>query len=350
MAQKKITELRGGEILETPIISSDYQVILSAGTVLKKEYIDKLKSLGVVYVQVKDKKPMTQEIAILKEDIEKKAKEKVKEVLEHHTYRHNAELMKLIQEADSIITNIVNEEEVMEQVYDIKERSADVYEHSLSICTLAVVTAYKLKIPKGVIHDIGVGCLLHDLGLRYLTIPYENQDLETLSPADQVEFKKHPVYGYSALKEENWISEVSKNVILYHHERMDGSGYPLKATMIPTEVRIVNVCDAFDEMICGIGCKKAKVNEAVEYLKTFRGVKFDSKVVDEFLKFTAVYPAGTTVVTNEGETAIVIKQNKEFPDRPILRILKDKSGNNVTTEVIKDLLKVKNIFIEKVLD
>ena len=41
------------------------------------------------------------------------------------------------------------------------------------------------------------------------------------------EYKKHPIYGYSALKNETWISELSKDIILYHHENMDGTGYPL---------------------------------------------------------------------------------------------------------------------------
>lgn len=85
-------------------------------------------------------------------------------------------------------------------------------------------------------------------------------------------------------------------------------------------------------------------------MKTFKNSKFDGKIVDAFLGFTAVYPAGSHVVTNEGEFAIVIGQNKDFQDRPILRILKDKDGKDVREEKIKDLVKIHNIFIEKVID
>ena len=85
-------------------------------------------------------------------------------------------------------------------------------------------------------------------------------------------------------------------------------------------------------------------------MKNFKGKLFDEKIVDAFLKFTAVYPAGTKVLTNEGETAVVLAQNKNFQDRPIIRIIKDRNGNVVTKEVIKDLVKVHNIFIEKTLD
>lgn len=349
MKEKFITELCENEVLGRPIISSEYQVILPEGAVLKKEYIEKLSELGVIKVFVKDD-PVTEEVAILKADVEQKVKEKVKSVLEHHTYQNSSELEELIQEADDVISNIAEEEEVMEQVYDIKERSADIYEHSLSLCTLAVVTACKMKLSKESVHDIGVACLLHDLGLRYLTIQYENQDLSLLSPADLVEYKKHPIYAYSALKNESWISELSKNIILYHHERQDGSGYPLKASKITIEMGIVHVCDTFDEMICGLGCEKVKVYEAINYLRQHKGIKFDSKIVDEFLQFAAVYPAGTMVYTNEGETAIVIRQNKEFPDRPVIRILKDRLGNNVTTDISKDLAELTLTHIEKVID
>ena len=124
-------------------------------------------------------------------------------------------------------------------------------------------------------HDIGVGCLLHDLGLRYLTIEYADQDISSLSKIELAEYMKHPIYGYTALKDEKWISDISKDIILYHHEKLDGSGYPLKAKEIPYEAQIVSICDTFDEMICGIGCKRYKVYEAVEYLKTFKEEKFN---------------------------------------------------------------------------
>ena len=88
----------------------------------------------------------------------------------------------------------------------------------------------------------------------------------------------------------------------------------------------------------------------VEYLKTFKKVYFDEKVVDVLLEFTAVYPSGSKVLTNEGETAIVIRQNKHFPERPVLQMIADKDGNTLETIVVKDLLEYNNIFIEKVMN
>lgn len=350
MVLRGLKELNGGETLGKDIITEDFQILLAKGTVLKKEYIEKLREIGYTQVYIRDTEFSPEEIGILKDNIEIGIKKQVKEILEHHTYQHNEELMVLSKTADNIIVNILKEEKVIEKVYDIRERSADLYEHSLSICTLAILTALKLGVSKEKIHDIGVGCLLHDIGLRYLSFQFTNQNLLEMEEPDIAEYKKHPVYGYTVLKREKWMQEISKNIILYHHERLDSSGYPLKASEIPFECQIVNVCDAFDEMICGIGCERTKVYEAVEYLKNFKNVKFNGTIVDAFLQFTAVYPAGSRVLTNEGEEGIVLYQNKEFPDRPVIKIIKNKKGKRLQQPVIKDLVQVNHIFIEKQID
>lgn len=349
MLLKKINELEGGEILARNIMTWDYQIILPEGIAIRKDYIEKLKELGISEVYIKNE-TKSEEIVILKSEAEESIRETVKDILERHTYQNNEELSELSDTADNIISNILEEDQVVEKIYDIKERSADIYEHSISICSLAILTALKLNVEIDRIHEIGVGCLLHDIGLRYTTIDYNNKDMEALSKQELAAYKKHPIYGYTSLKDEPWISELSKSIILYHHERMDGSGFPLRTKELSFECRIVNVCDAFDEMICGIACKRRKVYEAIEYLNNFKGKLFDERIVEAFLGFTAVYPSGTHVLTNEGEMAIVLSQNKDFKDRPVIRILKDKDGNAVKGEVIKDLVKIHNIFIEKTLD
>lgn len=347
----KLDEIEQDCVLAKPVMTFDYQELLAEGTILRPEYIEKLKDMGITEVYIEDDKiPDAEEVAILKKDIEKNVKTKIKDVLEKHTYSHNEELASLNNAAEDVIMNILEEDKVIEKVFDIKERSSDLYEHSLSLCSLSVLTAVKLGLSQEEVHNIGVGSLLHDIGLRYLAIKYTDRNLDSMSEVERTEYKKHPVYGYTALKQESWISEKAKNIILYHHERMDGSGYPLRATDISTECKIVNVCDTFDEMICGIGCERVKVHEAINFLKTFKNVKFDGTIVDAFLDFTAVYPAGSVVKTNEGEVGIVIRQNKEFSDRPVLKIIRDKVGNQVLGDMVKDLADLENVFVEDVLD
>lgn len=345
----KIADLSGEEILAREIMTSDYQILLSGGTRLRKEYIQRLQDLGITEVYIKDD-IYTQEVVILKMELEKNFKDKVKALIEKHTYSHSNELVELSKTADTIIDNLLEEEEVIEKIYDLKERSSDIYEHSINVCFLAIITSLKMKVSQKKIHDIGVACLLHDLGLRYITVDYTDKDVNELSEAELAEYKKHPVYGYSALKYESWISELSKNIILHHHEHIDGSGYPLKAVGISKEVKIVNVCEEFDEMISGIGHKRLKVYEAIEHLKKNKNIKYDASIVNVFLKITAVYPAGSYVLTSRGEIGIVLRQNKNHPDKPYIKIVYDEKGERIQQDIVKDLSTDKNIFIEKVVE
>ena len=338
----KVDNLKGGEVLAKPILTKEYKILLSEEFVLRPEYVDKIRDLGITEVFVKDEELVkTQEVVLLKSDIEEGFKRQVRNIIEKHTYNNNQELVELSGTADGIISKILEEDDVIEQIYDIKERSSDIYEHSINLCSLATLTALKLNLAKERVHDIAVGSLLHDLGLRYMTISYQNQNLDSLSKVELSEYMKHPVYGYSAVKNENWISDTGKSIILFHHERIDGSGYPLKAKEIPYEAAIVGVCDAFDEMICGIGCQRTKVYEAIEYMKIYKGKRFSKEIVDALLQFTAVYPAGSTVLLTNGQTGKVVRQNKDFSDRPVIEL---------KNHDIIDLVKINNVFIEKVLE
>lgn len=347
MKLTKVDELEEGNVLEQDIMTRDYQVLLGSGTVLKKEYITKLKELEIEEVFIHDElKIPIKEIVILRNDMEQSFHDKLRDVIEKHTYQHNDKLQELCQTADAIITEILTEDNVLEKVYDIKERSPDLYEHSISLCTLVTLVALKYSFTSDKVHDMGVACLLHDLGLRYLTIDYQNKNMTEMSDMEFAEYKKHPVYAYTSLKNESWLSNESKNMILMHHEHMDGSGYPLHATSIPLAIQIITICDMFDEMISGIGYSQTRVREAVEFVRTAANQLFPQQLVENFLNFIAIYPVGTKVMISTGEQAIVVKQNHAFPDRPVVRIIQDKNGKTVTREITRDLVQEQSVFIE----
>ena len=343
----EIKNVKDGDVLARAIVTDEYNELLPKGTVLKSDYISKLRELDIREVYIEGEGITEQDAAILKEEVKEKCREQVQTIISKHTYKtDNSDMVVLSKTTEDIISNILEDENVVEQVYEIKERSADIYEHSISVCSLSMLVALRLKLDRESVRDIGVGCLLHELGLRYTTVEYENLDINSLNEKDLIEYKKHPVYGYSAIRNENWLSQRSKEIILGHHERIDGSGYPLHSKDQSREVCIVEVCDFFDEVICGIGYERLKVHEVIEYLKIYKGLTFSEEVVNELFSFVAVYPAGSIVITSNGEKAVVIGQNKGFPERPILRLLSDREGREVTEEVTVDLLEHNSMFIK----
>ena len=393
-----VEDLKDGDILANDVLLEDYTVVVGKGTVIKAPYIEKLKELDIftVYIEDKVEEPLVEdkpsvkevkqepkqpkpepekkvttskqnvekkdtgsskykpkismkEVTFLRDDVGLKIKNKIKDIIELHIYQKTEGLEKIAEAAQNIITDILEEDAVVEKVYDVRERSADIYEHSLQVCTIATIIGLKLGLSNEQVYDISVSSLIHDLGLRYLVVRYEDQDINLLPSKDQEEYKKHPIYGYTAIKNETWLSENAKNIVLNHHERKDKSGYPLGTDMITRMTQIVGVCDEFDELICGVGKARVRVHEAINMIRNYSGIWFDDDIVKAFLQIIAVYPVGSKVMTNKGEEGIVMQQNAHFPERPVLRIVKDKYGQAIQGEVIVDLVKDTTTVIQKVM-
>ncbi len=354
--KKRIEDIQDGDILASAVMTPDYKVLLAEGTVLKKDYINKMKLLGITHVSVREseisstakEKTYTTKA---RETFKEKTKEQVKSVLETHIYKNNTSLQRLCKTADEIISNVLDEEQIVEEIMTIQERSADLYEHAINCCIMSTITALHLNCEPETIRSISIGCLLHDIGLRYMDPVYVNKSFKEMTDKEKSEYKKHPVNGYFSLKDENWLDELSKEIILYHHERLNGRGFPFrrKGKEIDAEIKLVSICDTYDELITGIGCNPVKPYKAIEYLKAFEKEKFDAKIVEEFLKITTPYPNGCQVMTNEGEVGVVQRQNKGFVDRPVIKIIRDKDGKDISEEKILDLIKEKTVFITDVL-
>lgn len=350
MKTVKINELKGGEYLASPVIDQNQQILFYEGSRLMYAQIDKLIENGIEEVDIIEEITSSKKTKeIIKEEVYTDCKEKVKSLLNNHVCKDDDTLVKITETAEEIMDDILNKEEIVEKVYDIKERSADLYDHSISVSALSIITAVKLNMDKKAIYSIGIGSLLHDMGLKFLTIDYRNIDTYRLSPENLFEYRKHTLYGFSSVEKENWMSSMAKKVILFHHERINGTGYPLKQKNIPLEVRIVSVCDAFDDLICGIGAEQVRVDEAIEYIQKYKNVYFDGAVADIFLQFVAKYPVGTRVKLNTGEIGVVVEQNDHYTDRPVLKLETNREGKSLSSTVIINLVEERDFFIESVL-
>lgn len=350
MKKVHVKELKGGECLAKDIYTSNYNIIMTKGITLKKEYLDKLLMLGIesVYIDIEEETRDT----VLIEKIQEECLEQVRRILEQHIYKHNNELTKLCTLAECLISEMLKEEEVEEKLVEIREEGGDLYSHSINVCGLATMLALKMGLDKDCVCDIAKGSLLHDIGLRYITVPYENVDISALSLQEKNEYKRHALEGYKSLEEEGWISSRAKEIILFHHENEAGTGYPLKTTgnKLSVPVKIVIVCNVFDEMVSGIGYKRTHLREAIEYLRDNKKRLFDKDVTEKFLQMIVQYPVGCIVETNQGEIGKVIAQNKEMLDRPILEIFKNSNGQKLDEPKKLDLIKVLNVFISRTID
>lgn len=321
MRIRQVKALKGGELLAESVLTEEKEVLISKGTVLKPEYLDLLSFLGVEMVCIEDPYiQFEQPQKFMKEEKVADYVNRVQKILENHIYGGKSNLCSIEPLANDMIEDVLAADEGM--VIDFEERSGNLYEHTIMVTFLAITVARRLKLSKEEIKTIAIGSLLHDLGLRYITVPYINYDPEKSTATEAFEFKKHSILAYSALENEDWLSENTKKMILLHHERRDGSGFPLHQKTREIECNILQVCDVFDCMVSGMECKRTNVQSALEYIIEAADVLYDKKVVKAIEKIVARYPAGTKVKLNIGCNGIVIAQTEDS-NHPIVAELKE---------------------------
>lgn len=341
--------IKDGDILAKDLFTSSGVVLMSEGTKLKREYMGRLLELGIDQVVIKEEDTTNEGIlgSIIEEEVKAQCETMVRSTIQKYAYAAEDQLKEIVKVADDLITEILNEPEIMYNVSCVREKSNQLYLHSINVAAISTLIALRAKLPKRKVRDITIGALLHDIGFMTVTADLSELNLEACDEKVRKEVMHHVIYGYTDVEKKEWVSKTVKDIILHHHERLDGTGYPFhkKGEQLKTEVRIVSLCDQFDSMIYGNMMPRSKVKDAMEYLLSQAGVKFDFSLVQLFMESVAAYPIGITVLTNEGDTAVVVRQNYKFPTRPVIRLIKNAEGISYGENEERDLTKALTLFI-----
>lgn len=352
MRRKSINSVKGNEILARDIYGATDTILMVSGMILKEEYIERLKQLNVDYVYVEDSYPgqgSGQET--VEQRIRVHCQKAIESIYERYSYCGDVELKELTSVAYQVIFEVLKEPNVLFNIENIRQEHETVYTHSLNVCALAVLVGLKMGLEKSQIEDIAIGSLIHDIGYLYLEVPGVLENFShSLEDKNMNMIKKHVVFGYTEVEDETWLSKSAKNIILSHHEYYDGSGYPLRLSGddIDIETKVVTVCNDFERLVNGKNSALMKSHEAVEFVISQSGRRYDPIVINAFGSSVARYPNGTSIVTNKGETGVVIAQNIDFPTRPVIRILCDSNGRKLEHPIEKNLVNELTLFIEEI--
>ena len=124
------------------------------------------------------------------------------------------------------------------------------YTHSVNVVAYSVALAMQAGYgDRATLREVANGALLHDVGKRTLSQEILTKG-ERLSEQEWEEVRRHSREGYESLRETNALGEIALDIVLHHHERLDGSGYPdgLLASDISPFVRMVTIADIFDAL------------------------------------------------------------------------------------------------------
>ncbi|PLX66454.1 MAG: hypothetical protein C0602_12415 [Denitrovibrio sp.] len=169
----------------------------------------------------------------------------------------------------------------------LEMRDMETEGHSERVVNMAFFIGKKLGLKNEEQGKLTIGSYLHDIGKIGVPDSILLKPAK-LDPEERLIIEKHVTFGYNIIKDVKFLS-LAKEVILYHHEKWDGTGYPegLKGEDIPLNARIFAIVDVFDALVSERPYKSAfSIEKALEIIKEGRGTHFDPQVADVILNMT----------------------------------------------------------------
>ena len=212
--------------------------------------------------------------------------------------------------------------------------------HSLAVCTLAMIIGQALGYDLMKLHELATGALLHDIGL--LQLPRHLFHTSTpLSGEDLVAFHHHPRLGAIAIEAQRDFPLTVRQVAAEHHITPDGQGYPSETSASSTaEVsRIVMIADRYDELLTGFGGLRPLPSHAAiqQLFKEGEFGRLDLGIVSLFIKLVGIYPVYSFVELNTKERGMITAINQATLHRPIVALTYDETGSPYPNPLTVDL-------------
>ncbi|OIN67696.1 phosphohydrolase [Exiguobacterium sp. KRL4] len=224
------------------------------------------------------------------------------------------------------------------------ERGTEAYtvRHAIYRGAIAQLLAEEVGKERKMLHDLWVASYFADCGLARIM---EWRHTKRYEAMQQEIFHRHPAMAFQALQKESIISDTVKRLIVQHHERLDGSGYPLKVKgdKIMDHTRLFIVADVFAAMTSWRPYREAySVYDAYCHLKA-RPMQYDSKYVTLLGQLLLPFEVGDRVLISNGKIATILRKNPVF-DRPVI------SYEEHNQRVVKDLMEERQLNIIQLMD
>ena len=215
----------------------------------------------------------------------------------------------------------------------LRDNHCYTYEHSLNVALYSLLIGLNEGLTSNELQILVLGCALHDLGKRNIS----NKILDKPSKLSDTEFKaikQHPLYGCELAENISSWNKRIEHIILQHHEKLDGSGYPFNLTYTEIDhlARIATVADIFDAVASHRAYHQGRsISESIDLLNNEVDCnKISKEEVENLVKSLVIYPRNTMVILNNGKSGVVIEDcNTRYPrvmcfDNTLYDLAKDK--------------------------
>lgn len=242
---------------------------------------------------------------------------------------------------DEIKQSISRNPEAFLNISRLKNKDDYTYLHSVAVCALMIALGKQMELSEEDIKDAGMAGLLHDVGK--MMIPEEVLNKPGKLTDEEFEIiKAHPQRGWEVLNHAEGANTVALDVVLHHHERVDGTGYPEKISgdALSLFARMGAVCDVYDALTSN-RCYKSgwEPAEALRKMAEWRNGHFDERIFHAFVKTIGIYPTGTLVRLKSGRLAIVMEQSEKGLLTPMVKAFFSTKANEPIMPEMIDLSK-----------
>ena len=347
-SQIPFDELIEGMVFGDDVIDKEGRLLVSKNTVLTIETLEKLKkfssrkvfSMKVLLSElniktvVKLENGSVQEVAssqikmehtkerlVIKEKFEEMHKS-IKQSFDELSRNNTSPKVK--KELDNTVEEIKNNLsvniELLNEILDVKATDEYLYNHSLNVAVVSNLIGRWIGLEQKDLDILILAGLVHDIGKLRVDPAILNKPGK-LTDEEFAEMKKHPEYSYQMLMEMGYKDNAILKVVTFHHEKEDGSGYPLKISgdKITIHAKILAIADIFDAMTSN-RVYKARVSP-FKVLEMFRNQNFgklDYKIIMVFIKrFTENY-VGSEVILSNNQRAKIVSLNAYEITKPLL--------------------------------
>ena len=235
------------------------------------------------------------------------------------------------QTVDGLVECVVRNADALLWMSKLRRTDNETYDHALSVSIHLMAFGRSLGLPPDELHNLGMGGLLKDVG--FIKLPPELiHKPGGLTQDERARMRQHVQIGCELLARDFSMPGAVFDIIVKHHERIDGSGYP--AHLTGEEIGLFPEMTGLVDSYCAMSYPRAfrparNPQWIIDELNSMRDERFNASVVDEFIQFVGLYPVGTLVELNSGEVGVVYEQNRvrRLKPRVLLLLGPDKTRN-----------------------
>ncbi|WP_024871008.1 HD-GYP domain-containing protein [Tolumonas lignilytica] len=358
MAELRISvdRLQIGNYIKLPLSWRDHPFLLSSFLLKKEEQIQLIRQLGLKFVFIipeKSEAPpkpaeilelpqsdidLNDEISSLQEKMQSEKAERIEKLKEYRRSLQRTEQsfnrslaqmralinklqtrpLNAIREAHELVDDITKQmmqaDQMVLHLMSDSPEGESLYYHSLNVAMLSMLLAKQCGKSEEEIKLLGMAAIFHDIGK--IKIPSQIlRKTEPLTKPEENLYKLHPRYSLALLDLAQEFPTQAKGMILKHHERLDGSGYPegLKASQLDDLTQLMSVIDEYDSLCHPqMGGKAAATPHTVlSFMFKHKTKQLNKDYIGLLIKHLGIYPPGSVVELSNGQVGLVMSVNSQ---------------------------------------